>query len=503
MNAPCLLCVDCGTTIIKATLTGVDFGIIDEAKRPVTVYTPFPSASEADMNQIWQALCEVTRELAQRNPERWQSLIGVGITGQGDGMWPIDENGEPVGHALLWNDTRSKDIDFEAIPGIPEAIRENHTNQIFAGSVCALLTWMKRNRRSDYDRIRWALHCKDWLNYKLTGRICTDNSDASTCVYDHVNGRYVPKLLELAGIAECLDRLPPIVRSTDIIGRITPQASALTMIPPDTQVAEGCVDVCGVAVGSDVTRPGSSCTIIGTTLCCEIALTKDQINYNEDRGLLVHHAIPHLYMRVVPTLSGASTMDYTKGLFFPDEPYPSLEKRLEQIPIGSEGLIYHPYICGERAPIKNPFATAGFFGLTQNHTTLHMMRSVFEGLACSFYDCYQALEGRYEQLYLSGGASVSPTVCQMFCDMIGLPCRRVDAKELGTLGMARILEVALGIQPSFEAFDDQQATEFAPDMARHARYLEVYELFKELQNVMDPFWKKRVRLVGTDTGEDK
>ena len=362
--------------------------------------------------------------------------------------------------------------------------------------MCALLTWMKRNRPSDFGRIRWALHCKDWLNYKLTGRICTDNSDASTCVYDHVNGRYVPRLLELAGIGECADRLPPIVRSTEIIGGITPQASALTLIPEGTKVAEGCVDVCGVAVGSDVTRPGSSCTIIGTTLCCEIALTTDQINYNEDRGLLVHHAIPHLYLRVVPTLSGASTMDYTKGLFFPDEPYPALEKRLEEIPIGSEGLVYHPYICGERAPIKNPFATAGFFGLTQNHTTLHMMRSVFEGLACSFYDCYQVFEGRYVNLYLSGGASVSPTVCQMFCDMIGLPCRRVDAKELGTLGMARILEVALGIQPSFEAFDDQRATVFEPDMERHARYQQVYGLFKDLQRVMEPFWKNRMALVG-------
>lgn len=502
MNTSCLLCVDCGTTIIKATLTDVNFKLIDEANRPVTVFSPFPSASEADMNQIWQALCEVTRDLARRNPECWQALIGVGITGQGDGMWPVDANGEPVGHALLWNDTRSKDIDFEAIPGICETIRENHTNQIFAGSVCALLTWMKRNRPSEYGRIRWALHCKDWLNYKLTGRICTDNSDASTCVYDHVNGRYVPKLLELAGIGEALEKLPPIVRSTDIIGAITPEASALTMIPQGTKVAEGCVDVCGVAVGSDVTRPGSSCTIIGTTLCCEIALAKDQINYSEDRGLLVHHAIPHLYMRVVPTLSGASTMDYTKGLFFPDEPYPALEKRLERLPIGSEGLVYHPYICGERAPIKNPFATAGFFGLTQNHTTLHMMRSVFEGLACSFYDCYQVFEGRYKNLYLSGGASVSPTVCQMFCDMIGLPCRRVEAKELGTLGMARILEVALGIQPSFEAFEDQRATEFKPDMARHEKYLEVYRLFKDLQDAMGDFWKKRTTLVSSNGRED-
>ena len=502
MTKVCLLCVDCGTTIIKATLTGVDLTPIDEAKRPVTVYTPFPGASEADMADIWRALCEVTRELAERNPEAWQGLAGVGIAGQGDGMWPIDEAGEPVCHALLWNDTRSKDINFEAIPGISETIQENHTNQIFAGSVCALLTWMKRNRPSEFNRIRWALHCKDWLNYKLTGRICTDNSDASTCVYDHVNGRYVPRLLELAGIGECLDRLPPILPSTEVIGEVNGEAAALTGIPAGVKVVEGAVDVCAVAVGSDVTRPGSSCTIIGTTLCCEIALSKDQINYGESRGLLVHHAIPHLYMRLMPTLSGASTMDFAKELFFPQEGYPALEKRLEELPIGSDGLVYHPYICGERAPIKNPFATAGFFGLTQTHTTLHMMRSVFEGLACSFYDCYQVLEGRYENLYLSGGASVSPTVCQMFCDMIGLPCRRVDVKELGTLGMARVIKVALGMTPSFEAFEDQKATVFTPDMDRHEKYMQVYRLFKDLQGHMADFWKARAALVNTNSKEE-
>ena len=90
----------------------------------------------------------------------------------------------------------------------------------------------------------------------------------------------------------------------------------------------------------------------------------------------------------------------------------------------------------------------------------------------------------------------------MFCDMIGLPCRRVEAKELGTLGMARILEVALGIQPSFEAFEDQRATEFKPDMARHEKYLEVYRLFKDLQNAMGDFWKKRITLVSSNGRED-
>jgi xylulokinase/L-xylulokinase len=123
-----------------------------------------------------------------------------------------------------------------------------------------------------------------------------------------------------------------------------------------------------------------------------------------------------------------------------------------------------------------------------------MMRSVFEGLACSFYDCFQVFGDRTKNLYLSGGASVSPFVCQMFSDMLGKPARRIGKKEMGVLGIIRVLQVALGYAKDYSAFPRQDVTVFQPDEGRHAKYMEVYSLFKELQGTMEYFWKERNRI---------
>ena len=489
------LSVDCGTTIIKASLIDDGFRLVDEEKRSVTVYTPSPGYSEADMDAIWRALCEIAQALKSRNGAIWSSIECVGIAGQGDGLWPVDKSGRPVCRALLWNDTRSKDMNFDELPDVTRLVDEQRTNQVFAGSNGALLAWLKAHRVEDYRRVYKALHCKDWLNYKLTGVLCTDRSDASTALYNHQTGEYVPELLEALGIPEAMDMLPELVDSTQIIGGVTQEASFRTGLPVGTPVIEGCVDVAAVALGSDVSQQGRACTIIGTTLCSEIALYKEDINFDEKSGLLVHHCVPHLYLRLMPTLSGASTTDYIKKLLFPNETFPQIEKRIEELPIGCNGLIYHPYICGERAPFKNPFATAGFFGLTATHTTLDMMRAAFEGLAYSCYDCFRLLDKKYDILYLSGGAARSATVCRMFADVLGSRCHRVEVKELGVLGVTRLMQVACGRAKSVADFADQSVTVFEPDMARHERYMEGYALFKDLQQSMERFWQESTKLV--------
>lgn len=496
MSKPIYLCVDCGTTVVKASLIDEGYHVIDEAKLNMNTISPFPGANELDMQEVWEGLCRVTRELAERNPKAIQDLAGMGVTGQGDGLWAVDGAGEPVGNALLWNDTRARSIDFDGIPGMREAFDLFETNQIYAGSVMGLLTWLKHSRPDAYSRIRKVFHCKDWLNYRLTGEMLTDQSDASLSGYDFAKGDYTEKVFELAGIGDAVKHLAPIVPSLSIIGKITGEAAAQTGLPQGVPVMEGGVDVAVTAVGNGTFLPGSACAIIGTTLSSQIALETGDMDYSDKNCIYVSSPIPGGCIKAMPTLSGASTMDYVKALLFPEEPYPSIEKRLEELPIGSGGLIYHPYICGERIPFKDPFATAGFFGLTQSHTPLHMMRAAMEGLACSFYDCFLPLEGKYTHICLSGGASVSPTVCQMFCDMIGVSCGRISVREAGTMGIARMLPVALGQKKTVDAGSaGGSVTAFEPDRARHERYLMVYQLFKELQQGMGEFWQKRLRLL--------
>ena len=336
------------------------------------------------MDEYWQCMCNITQMLKKRNIGIWSKIAGVGITAQGDGLWPIDEEGTPIRNAMLWNDTRSKEINFDHIEELNNLIKHENTNRIYYGSVVALLKWMKINEPNNFSCIRWALHCKDWLNYKLTGCVYTDFTDASTALLNIKKGEYSQKILDVLDLSECISIFPRIVNSTDIIGYISSHVSELTGICEGTPVIEGALDVCTVALGNDVKKSGQACTIIGTTLGNEIVIDLNDIDPNEKRGLLMHHVIPHKYLWILPTLSGASTMDFIKAMLFPDVPYPLLEEQLESVPIGCDGLLYHPFIYGERAPFRNPFATAGVFGLTHVHTELHIMRSVFEGLAYSF-----------------------------------------------------------------------------------------------------------------------
>lgn len=486
--------IDGGTSYIKASIMDSEFNLLDEEREYVSVYTPFDGASEIDMSDYWKRMCRMTHALKARNPNIWDQIAGVGVTGQGDGLWPVDEDGNPVRNAILWNDTRSRVIDFEGIEGLEEAMKDDCTNAVYAGSVTALLKWMKLYEPENFRRIRWALHCKDWLNFKLTGKIYTDYTDASTSMFNIKTGEYSQRILDVLDLSECRRILPEVVESTRIIGHITREVAELTGIREGTPVIEGAIDVCTVALGTDVMEVGNSCTIIGTTLSNQIILDPETMDQADKRGLLMHNVVPGTYLWILPTLSGASTMDFIKAMLFADTPYPELEEKLKEIPIGCDGLIYHPYICGERAPFKNPFATAGFFGLTQAHSKLHMMRSVFEGLACSFYDCFQAFGGKFNTLYLSGGASVSPFVCQMFSDVIGKPASRIEKKEMGVLGIIRVLQVALGYVKDYSQFPRQKVTVFQPDMDRHAKYMEVFRLFKELQEAMAFYWKKRSQI---------
>ena len=492
MTEACFLGIDCGTTLIKATLMDENFQLIGEAKRRIQTLSPFPGANEVDMYLVWQMLCETTQELAGHCPQHMTRVVGVCVAAQGDGLWAIDQKGEPVQNALLWNDTRSKALNIEDIPGLAEAVNRNCSNQVYAGSVTALLKWTKCERPDVYKRIYRAAHCKDWLNFKLTGEFVTDFTDGSTSVFDIRESKIADELLDIMGIPESSSLFPEFLNSDQVLGNVLPAAASETGIPAGTPVVVGMIDVCAVPIGSDITQPGRCCAIIGTTLSTQIALSAAEgAELCSRPGLMLRHGVNGMFMWLLPTLSGTSCMDAMRDLLYPGMPYPKLEQMLEKVPAGSGGLVYHPYINGERAPFKNPFATAGFFGLSASHTRPDMMRSVFEGLACSFYDCLRELNNLPREVYFSGGASVSKFVCQLFTDMAGLPSHRVGAREPGTLGVIRLMQVALKYRSGFDEFPDQKTTDFTPDTALHDRYIELYDLFSNLRDLMGPFWSER------------
>jgi sugar (pentulose or hexulose) kinase len=480
--------IDAGTTNLKLILYNADMKEIGSSSRMTVIYIPENGASEIDMDELWQALCDASQELKHKYPEAMASLKGLGISGQGDGLWSLDENGCPACRAILWNDSRSKVLDIDSIAGLPQLQSRECLNTVFAGSMPGIQKWLKVNHPETYARIRHSLHCKDWLNYCLTGRIVSEYSDI-TCSsgMNMMTLKYVPEFYDLLGIPEALDTMPEVVEPTDVIGTVSEEASARTGLPAGVKVIAGCLDCCAASAGTDFYRDGEGCSVIGTSMINEICQTPEQVNPSDLRGLLLYHVAPNRYIKIMNTAGGSSCVDFVRKLVAPEVSFKDLFVELEKIPVGSNGLIYHPYLYGERAPFKNPDACASFVGLRSYHTRFNMIRAAYEGIAMMFVDCYRAV-GEVGVVYLSGGASTSPFVCQMFCDAIGIPVKRQTIDELGTLGIVKMLKVGLGEVSGYDELTIDSYVEYTPDPKRHAAYMALYKRFLEIRASLEPHW---------------
>jgi sugar (pentulose or hexulose) kinase len=488
-NGALFIGIDAGTTNIKASLYREDLTEVAAVSSDIKVYNSSKGASEIDMIELWDKLCLILRTLKEKCGENWRNITGVGISGQGDGLWAIAADGEPVRrHAILWNDTRSKDLGIESINGLENLLRKECCNNVYTGSAPALQKWLKINEPENYKKICVSLHCKDWLNYKLTGVVSSDYSDVACSSGMNIKTlSYVPEVFDLLDISESLATMPKAVDPVAVIGTITYEAMEATGLPEGVKVIAGCIDCCSVSAGTGFFEPGSACTIIGTALINEVCIGFDEIDPNDLRGLLLFHVVKGRYIKMMAAANGTSGVDYMKGLICPDEDFKTLDENVEKLPIGSGGLLFLPYLFGERAPFKNPYAFGTMFGIRNYHTRHEHMRAVYEGLAMSFVDSYQGRTG-INTMYLSGGASKSKVICQMFCDVIGLPVKRQTNSELGALGIAKMLLVALGFAKNFESLRTDSFIEYMPDMARHKKYKQLYERFISYRDSIQRHW---------------
>ena len=238
--------------------------------------------------------------------------------------------------------------------------------------------------------------------------------------------------------------------------------------------------------------PGEAVTIIGTTLCNEVVLGRPQVDHRDTRGSILCHVQPDSYLRLMATSSGTSSLDWVRGLVAPGRSFGELEAALAAIPLGCEGAMFHPYLHGERAPLRNALACGGFNGLTGLHTPMHLLRAAYEGLALSFRDCHQFLPP-VAQVAVAGGGAASDLLCQMFADSLDRPVRRPGLPELGLAGAARLVWLGLGFTGLLPLETETPARLYIPDAQRHAAYEQLYALFLKLRTGLEPYWAGRDR----------
>jgi sugar (pentulose or hexulose) kinase len=501
-----LLGIDAGTSVVKSVIFAADGEVMAVTGEKLSPDYSTPGWAEQDVDQVWEAVQRTVREVLTSGPVKPHQIVAVGVAGQGDGCWLMDAEGRPARRAVTWLDGRAGDIVARwEKEGIAATAFDINGAVPFPGTQAAVIRWLDIHEPEALARSRWALFCKDWVKYWLTGEICTDPSDGSRNPFDLRRQDYSDELFTVLGIAHLKRLFPPVRPSAEIIGRVNAQGAAATGLVAGTPVVCGMIDCVSAGVGVGAIEPGQAYTIMGTTSFNALILDSPTFE-PKNVGMSLLDGIPDRVVRAMPAMTGAPNLEWFVDQFCQAEKqeaaarqvdvYQVIEEEAGQIPPGSEGLLYLPYLSpgGERAPFVKPSARAQFSGFSMKHSRAHFLRAVYEGVVLSILDCYQHIPYPVETLRLSGGGAKSRLWPQILADALGTQIEIPAGGEFGARGVALLAGVAVGLyKDASEAVRRviQIERRYQPDPAKTKVYLALYELYRNTYRQNWDLWEQR------------
>ncbi len=432
--AGCVVGIDIGTSGCKTIALAYDGTILADAVRTYPLYQPQAGWNEQDPEDWYNGAVDCLREvMAKLEGHR---VLGVSFSGQMHGMAALDRAGVVVRRAILWNDQRTakqcKAI-TEAAGGL-EGLLGFTNNRMLTGYTGGKILWMKENEPENYARTAVVLNPKDYIRFRLTGQAVTDVSDASgTGLFDVKNRRWADALIEKIGLRR--EIFPAVVESVEQTGEVTPEASAQTGLPTGTPVFGGGGDAVISTTGMGLAAPGR----VGVTLGTSGVVATGLPDYADNRdGLLQLFCsnAPGGYMAFGCTLAAAGSYQWFRGALGAGNSYRAIDEAAQEVPPGSDGLLFLPYLTGERCPLFDPNARGAFLGITSLMGWGHFARAVLEGVCFSLRQVYdmicKASPGiQTNEIIVSGGGAVSPVWRQMLADVFALPVKTVYSSALG------------------------------------------------------------------------
>lgn len=508
MSDKYILGIDIGTSLIKSVIFDLDGVELGAGTHTVEVESPQPTWFQQDMGAVWRGAAATIKDAIAAAGIDPAKIAVVGPTGQGDGAWMIDAAGEPVGPAPLWNDGRAGEITTRwEKEGVLAKLFPKGGTVLWPGAQAPLLAWLQENDPAALDRVATVFCCKDWVKYRLTGVICTDETDGSIPFMSMAARQYDMDQMALLGMSRFKDKLPPVKPAHEVIGFVTESAAVETGLKAGTPVVSGVLDVAANAVGIGAVNAGQSFTLLGTTALNAVILDQPRLE-PADVGATVCHALPDRWIRVLGAMAGTPNLNWyiaNMGQILKVEAaaqgvdvFQLLEQAVEQTPVGAGGVIFHPYLQGERAPFMNPAARAGFFGVSAETTRDHLARAVYEGVALSIRDCFESIGSKVEQVMLAGGGASSPVWCQILADATGCTMFVPAGTQFGTLGAALIGAVGVGLFDNLATAVEQCVKIeriYQPDPKNSPKYAALYNLYRHLIRQMEPFWAARQSLL--------
>lgn len=463
--------IDLGTGSVKALLLNADGQVVSEANAPYPVHAPHPQWAETHPEEWWQATVKAVREAVAQN-----RITAMSLSGQMHGMVCIDKSLNVLRPAILWADTRSTK-ELESFRQLSQQHRQRLANPIATGMTGPSLLWLKEHEPDIYRQARWVLQPKDWLRLKLSGEIHSEPSDASaTLLYDLEKDDWAYDIVQALELRT--DYLAPLIKSRDLAGTLTKLSARELGLTPGIPIAAGAADAAASALGSALLHEGQAQINIGTAMQIFVIRNKAQI----DPTLKTHlyrSSLDNYYAMAAMQNAGLALEWVRKilGMSWEDMyaeafRYPS-----------TEGLIFLPYLTGERTPHLDPDIRAMWHGLGLNHERGHLVRAAFEGVAFALKDGLKALEAtgiQTSSLRLAGGGTLHPNWRQLLADVLEKPLEAVSVPSASARGAALLAGLSVA------AFDTQDITRFTPHPQRvsapaaHNNLEQNYQSFKQV-----------------------
>jgi xylulokinase len=501
-----LLGIDIGGTGVKAGLFTTNGTPVGSGYGEYQMISRLPGQAEHDAEGWWQASVGAIRQAIHGCNPKTIRAVGIGCT---NGLIAVDREARPLRPAImLWDQRSLSEVDaIRRILGQDEVF--SVTGNPVAPGAYSLPTilWLKHHEPDTFRRAHKLIVPGGYLVARLTGNFTIDFSRAcTTLLFDIRRKEWHHPFLEALGIPR--EKLPTPMPSTQIAGKITSGAAHMTGLEPGTPVIAGCMDTVGASIGTGVIKPGKCFVIMGTA--ARVATPLDEARFDQ-RFMNCTHVFSESWLAIGAVNGVGSSLRWIRDNFGQMENqvaqltgsdvYDSLTEQASLSPPGSKGLIFLPYISGERTPIWDPFARAAFLGVTLAHDRRDFFRSVLEGAAFAIRQAVDILENeqgsQFQALRIAGTAAKSTTWNQIISDVLGRPIISVSTSNAEVLGAAILAGNSIDVYSDIEdvlhhyiAIDQR----FEPNPVAHAAYNQLFSIYKELYPSLKPHFEQQAQL---------
>jgi xylulokinase len=503
-----LLGIDVGTTGTKTVLIQENGQVLATATEEYPLHTPRPNWSEQDPVDWWRAVCASVRSVLGKVPHAAARIAGIGLSGQMHGAVFLDKKQQIIRPAILWNDQRTAEECAEITARVGASrLMELASNPALTGFTAPKILWLRKHEPKHYERVRTVLLPKDYVRFRLTGTFATEVSDASgTLLFDVKGRKWSKELLEMLEIPR--EFLPDCAESPIVTAKVSRLAAEETGLREGTPVVGGGGDQAAGAVGTGVVSEGIISSTLGTSGVVFAFADKPETD-PQGRLHTFCHAVPGKWHMMGVMLSAGGSLRWFRDALCQEETTRAKEQGIDvydlltaaaaSVPPGAEGLIFLPYLAGERTPYPDPHARGVFIGLSLRHTKAHLVRAVLEGVTFGMRDSLEIMREQHiqaQQIRASGGGGRSALWRQIQADVFAAPVTSINVEEGPAFGVALLAGVGTGLYASVP--EACQATiRVVSETKPRAEVTAVYEQYYRIYRSLYPLLRDTFAAVGT------